>query len=138
MSGVAVEDEQGRGEGRRHESSGRTPPGEALRVLVSFSSRYASYGEALFAGIKGARPGMRTYLVPFEEAGEAAARLRPHLIISDGAVVAPGAAKARVAAEPTEPSTMRVSGVVRTVVNPSFDDLLAFVDEVARAAGAGL
>ncbi len=28
---------------------------------------------------------------------------------------------------------MRAGGVVRTVVNPTFDDLLAFVDKVGRA-----
>jgi hypothetical protein len=57
------------------------------------------------------------------------------LFISDGAVPAPGAAKARLSAEPTEPSRMRAEGVVRRIVNPTFDDLLAFVDEVGRTTG---
>jgi hypothetical protein len=103
--------------------------------LISFTLGNAAYGEALFLGLGEARQGVQTHLVPFREA---VARLRPHLVISDGAVAAPGAAKARIAAEPTErtePSTMRPGGVVRTVVNPAFEYLLAFVDDVARAVG---
>lgn len=121
------------------EGSGRGPPGGgALRVLISFSPGYASYGQALLLGLRASRPGLRVRLVPLPEAGEAAARFRPHLVVSDGAVAAPGAAKARISAEPTEPSALRVGGKVRTVVNPSFEDLLAFVDEVGRAAGRDL
>ncbi|QIN81343.1 hypothetical protein GBA63_00930 [Rubrobacter tropicus] len=116
--------------------SGRDPP-DALRVLISFTPEYAAYGEAFFLGLLGSRPKAHTRLVPFREAGEAVERFQPHLVISDGAVAAPGAAKARIASEPTEPSTMRLGGVVRTVVNPSVEDLLAFVEEVAEFVGKG-
>ena len=61
-----------------------------------------------------------------------------HLVISDENIPVPQAAEVKIAAEPTEPSTMRSKGVARTVVNPSFDDLLAFLDEVARDAGTDL
>lgn len=116
--------------------SGRAPP-DVLRVLISFTPGYVAYGEAFFLGLLGSRPKAQMRLVPFREAGEAVARFQPHLVISDGVVAAPGAAKARIASEPTEPSTMRLGGVVRTVVNPSLEDLLAFVEEVAEFVGKG-
>lgn len=122
--GVQVRDDHGRG-----------PPDwpGTFSVLVSFTPAYAAYGEALLRGLRDSRPDLRVDFGPLPRAAEAAARLRPHLIISDGAVAAPGTAKVKLSAEPTEPSTMRLKGVVRTVVNPTFDDLLAFVHEVERA-----
>lgn len=105
-----------------------------MRVLISFTPQYASYGGALFAGLHHSRPGLQTRLVPFGEAGEAAARDRPNLVVSDGTFAAPGAAEARISAEPAWPSEMRLGGTVRKVVNPTFEDLLRFVDEVGRSA----
>lgn len=130
MTGVRVEE----GRGARPGGSGRAPPGNggALRVLISFSPGYAAYGATIARGLRVSRPHLRTRLAPLRNAGGASRRFGPHLVISDGAVRAPGAAKARISAEPREPSTMRVGGMVRTVVNPSFDDLLRFVDEVER------
>ena len=110
---------------------GRGPPAGAGGpcVLVSFTPGYAVYGDALCRQPRASRPGLRIELAPFPRAAEAAARLHPRVVISDEAVPAPGAAKVRLSAEPAEPSTMRAGGVVRTVVNPTLDDLLAFVDE---------
>ncbi len=104
-------------------------------MLVSFAPRFAIYGDALCRELRRARPGLRVQVAPPTEAAEAAERLGPHLVVSDGPVRAPGAAKARISADPTEPSTMRLKGEVRRVVNPTFDDLLAFVDEVAGSVG---
>ena len=114
--------------------SGRAPPG-ALRVLVSFTTDYAAYGEAIFLGLREARPGLLLRLASYEEAEGVVARFRPHLVVSDGDIAVPVAASVRIPAEPTEPSTMRLGETVRTVVNPSLEDLLAFVDDVVEAVG---
>lgn len=113
--------------------SGQAPPGVsgALRVLISFSPKYASYGEAILLGLRRSRAGLRAYLVTPARAAEAV-RPRFHLVISDGDVAVAGAATVKLSAEPTGPSAMRIGGTVREVVNPSFDNLLAFVDEVGR------
>ena len=117
--------------------AGRAPPGGALRVLISFSPRYATYGDALARGLRYSRPRLRAYLVPSGDVVAAVARVRPHLIVSDEDVAAVGAAVLRISSEPTEPSMMRVGETAIEVVNPSFGDLLAFVDEVERSVGAG-
>lgn len=113
--------------------SGQAPPGVsgALRVLISFSPKYASYGEAILLDLRRSRLGLRAYLVTSEGADEAV-RPRPHLVISDGDVAVAGAVTVKLSAEPTGPSAMRIGGTVREVVNPTLDDLLAFVDEVVR------
>ena len=81
--------------------------GGALRVPISFTREYAPYGGALCTDLRGSRPGLQIRLVPSGKAGGAAARHRPHLVVSDGTFATPGTATARIFAEPARPSEMR-------------------------------
>jgi hypothetical protein len=58
--------------------------------LVSFTPRYAIYGDALCRELHASRPNLSVELAPFPDVADTAARLRPQLVVSDGVVPAPG------------------------------------------------
>ena len=110
-----------------------------MLILVSFDEHHRVYGDAIARAIGHLRPGLE---VSVAEAGAfvgEVSRLRPEVVISDqpkayGPTVAGGtaggaAAWVEIPTGPDPVSRICVAGRCRRSPNPSFDELLAVVDE---------
>lgn len=108
-----------------------------MRVLVSFDEHHRAYGDAIARAIGYSRPRLD---VSVAEAGAFAgevSRLRPEVVISDQPK-ADGLRDAAWVEIPTGPdpvSRICVGGRWRRLPNPSFDELLAVVDEAESLTG---
>lgn len=73
-----------------------------------------------------------------EEVDELLGPPGPHLIITDRPgeeIGVGGAARLEISTDPRKPSRFSVENRLREVSNPSLDEILALVDEVARLVG---
>jgi hypothetical protein len=116
-----------------------------MRVLVSFDERHRAYGDAIARAIGYSRPRLE---VSVAEAGAFAgevSRLRPEVVISDqpkadglrdaGGTAGGAAAWVEIPTGPDPVSRICVGGRYRRSPNPSFDELLAVVDEAESLTG---
>lgn len=107
-----------------------------MRVLVSFQESHYSYGEAIARALEHLRPSLEVSVAGSEALAEEVSRLRPDVVISDrpkgaGAV----AAWVQIPTDLDPMSSICVGGGCRRSQNPSFDELLAVVDEADSLPG---
>ncbi len=110
-----------------------------MRVLMSVERRHRTYGEAIAEAIGALRPRLQVTVVTPESFEEELTRLGPEVVVSDRPdPVGPDGALAWVEffANTDRPSKVRVGGRRREIVNPSFIELLAVVDEAWELARA--
>ena len=106
-----------------------------MRVLVCFDGHHHAYGDAIARAIACSRPRLGVSVTRSEAFAAEVSRLRPDVVISDRPKAdRPGAAGGAAAwvEIPTSPdpvSRICVGGRCRRSPNPSFDELLAVVDE---------
>ena len=101
-----------------------------MKVLVSFRKSHYSYGEAIGRALEHLRPRLEVSVAGSEELAEEVSRLRPDLVISDrpkGADIIADWVEIPTDVYPV--SRICVGGRCRRSRNPSFDELLAVVDE---------
>jgi hypothetical protein len=104
-----------------------------MRILISYEDGYRVYGDALRRAIRGLRPDADVVSSRLAEIGEHLETFAPHLVVSSSPnTVDPGgrAAWYRLSPEPGEPSEACLSGRRSHRPNPSFEELLSFIDEV--------
>jgi hypothetical protein len=112
---------------------------EQMRLLMSVARRHRTYGEAVAEAIGALRPRLQVTVVAPESFEEELTRLGPEVVVSDRPDPAgPDDALAWVEffADSDHPSKVRVGGRRREIVNPSFIELLAVVDEAWELARA--
>ncbi len=110
-----------------------------MRVLISVERRHRSYGEALAEAVGALRPGLKVLVVAPESFEEELRRLRPELVVCDRPDPAgPGDTLAWVESvgDAERPTKVRVGGRRREIIDPSFIELLAVVDEAWMLARA--
>ncbi len=110
-----------------------------MRVLMSVERRHRTYGEAIAEAIGALRPRLQVSVVTPESFEEELTRLRPEVVVCDRPD--PAGSDAALAwveffADDDRPSDVRVGGHRREIVNPSFIELLAVVDEAWMLARA--
>ncbi len=110
-----------------------------MRVLMSVERRHRTYGEAIAEAIGALRPRLRVSVVVPENFEEELTRLRPEVVVCDRPdPVGPDDTLAWVEffVDPDRPSEVRVGGRRREIMNRSFIELLAVVDEAWTLARA--
>jgi len=104
-----------------------------MRVLMSVEKKHRAYSEAVAEAIGALRPHLQVSVADPERFDEELARLEPELVLCDRPDPAkPGETLAWVAflVDADGSATVRVGGRRREILNPSFIELLAIVDEV--------
>ncbi len=103
-----------------------------MRVLMSVQKRHRAYGEAIAEAIGALRPHLQVSLAAPERFEAELRRLTPELVLCDR----PDPAKPEETLAWVEflvgadrPATVRVGGRRRELLDPSFIELLAIVDE---------
>jgi hypothetical protein len=113
----------------RHASRGGT---EQMRVLLSVERRHSAYGEALAEAIGALRPRLEVALASPEEFEQELGRLGPELVVCgrpEPAGFSGALAWVELLVDADRPTKVRVGGHRREVINPSFIELVAVVDE---------
>lgn len=104
-----------------------------MRILVSFDKHHHAYGDAIARAIKHTRPRLDVSVARSEAFAVEVSRLRPDVVISDRAKnEGKAAAWVEIPTDPDPVSRICVGGRCRRSRNPSFDELLAVVDEAGR------
>ena len=110
-----------------------------MRVLMSLERRNRTYGEAIAEAIGALRPRLQVSVAAPETFEEELTHLRPEVVVCDR----PDSAGADDTLAWVEffvgtgrPSAVRVGGRRREIVDPSFIELLAVVDEAWTLARA--
>ncbi|MGH3147759.1 MAG: hypothetical protein ACRDTR_18350 [Rubrobacter sp.] len=104
-----------------------------MRVLVSFGRRYAVYGDVVADALRLSVEALTAEVVVPEELDVVVASFEPHLIIADRAPKLDGAVGwVSLPVETGRSATFSIAGELRASFNPSFEDLLALVEEVRR------
>jgi len=104
-----------------------------MRVLMSVEKRHRAYGEAVAEAIGALRPHLKVSVADPERFEEELARLGPELVLCDRPDPEKSGETLAWVASPVDadrPTTVRVGGRRREILNPSFIELLAIVDEV--------
>src|SRR5919112_4676298 len=104
-----------------------------MRILISYEDSYHVYSDALERAIRGLRPEVEVAACNLAEIAEQLESFDPHLVVSSSPnTVDPGgrAAWYRLSPEPGEPSEACLSERRSHRPNPSFEELLSFIDEV--------
>ena len=110
-----------------------------MRVLISMGRRHRTYGEAIAEAFGTLRSRLQISVVKPESFEEELAHLRPEVVVCDRPDPAgsdEALAWVEFFADDERPSEVRVGGHRRELVNPSFIELLAVVDEAWTLAGA--
>ena len=110
-----------------------------MRVLMSVEKRHRAYGQAIAEAIGALRPHLKVSVAAPESFEEELARLRPELVVCnrpDPAGPDETFAWVEFLVDSDRPATVRVGGRRRELINPSFIELLAIVDEVRTLADA--
>lgn len=109
------------------------------RVLVALEDEYRAYREVLAAGVQTMRPDTRVATTVPSSLEKEVARFDPQVIICSG----PDTADARsvtawieISTDPSRPTMVRLEGGRFEQTNPTFDALLAIVDEAGRLTQA--
>jgi hypothetical protein len=110
-----------------------------MRVLMSAERRHRTYGEAIAEAIGALRPRLQVSVVDSENFEEELTRLRPEVVVCDrpdpaGSDDTLAWVEFFVGAD--RPSAVRVGGRWREIMDPSFIELLAIVDEAWTHARA--
>lgn len=103
-----------------------------MRVLLSVGRRHSAYGEALAEVIRALRPHLMVSLASPEVLELELARLGPELVVCgspEPAGTSGALAWVEFYVDADRPTKVRVAGHRREVVDPSFIELLAVVDE---------
>lgn len=107
-----------------------------VRVLVSFDSHHHAYGDAIARAIEDYRPHLDVSVARSQVFAAELSRLRPDVVISDRPKNAgKAAAWVEIPTDPDPVSRICVGGRCRRSRNPSFDELLAIVDEAEGLSG---
>lgn len=107
-----------------------------MRVLVSFDRNHYAYGDALARAIEYSRPQFDVSVAGSEAFAAELSRLHPEVVISDRPKAAgQAAAWVELTTDPDPVSRICVGGRCRRSRNPSFDELLAIVDEAEGLSG---
>jgi hypothetical protein len=110
-----------------------------MRVLVSVGRRHHTYGKAIAEAIGALRPRLQVSVAAPESFEEELTRLRPEVVVCDRPdPVGPDGTLAWVEffVDADRPSEFRVGGRRREIIDPSFIELLAVVDEAWTLARA--
>lgn len=114
------------------------PEGARISVLVAFGRRHYCYGAALAHAIRSLRPLANVALSRLERADGLLAAPGPQLVITDqpeDVVGASAPARLEISTDPREPSRFSAESLTRELSNPTLEEVLAVVDEVALLAG---
>lgn len=107
-----------------------------MRVLVSFDRNHHAYGDAIAQAIGYSRPRLDVSVARPQSFTAELSRLCPDVVISDRPKDAgKAAAWVEIPADPDPVSRICVGGRCRRSRNPSFDELLAVVDEAEGLSG---
>lgn len=107
-----------------------------MRILVSFETHHHAYGDAIARAIQYTRPRLDVSITRSEAFALEVSRLRPDIVISDRPKdEGKAAAWVEIPTDPDPVSRICVGGRCRRLRNPSFDELLAVVDEAERLSG---
>lgn len=116
-----------------------------MRVLVSFDEHHRAYGDAIARAIGYSRPRLEVSVAETGAFAGEVSRLRPEVVISDqpkadglrdaGGTAGGAAAWVEIPTGPDPVSRICVGGRCRRSPNPSFDELLAVVDEAESLTG---
>jgi len=107
--------------------------------LVALEDEYRAYREVLAAGVQSMRPGARVATTVPASLEEEVARFDPQVIIcSSPGVEDAGNATTwiELSTDPSRPTVVRLGKRRFEQTNPTFDALLAIVDEAGRLAEA--
>jgi hypothetical protein len=111
-----------------------------MRILISYEESYHVYSDALERAIRGLHPDADVAVCSLAEIGEQVESFNPHLVVSSGPnTVDPGgrAAWYKLSPKPHEPSEACLGGRRWRRLNPPFEDLLSFIDEVKTLVRSG-
>ena len=111
-----------------------------MRILISYEESHRVYGDALERTLRGLRPGAEVAGCGLGSLGRRVKSFDPDLVVSSRPnTVDPGgrAAWYKLSHEPDEPSEACLGGQRWRKLNPSFGDLLSFIDEVETRVGSG-
>ena len=112
---------------------------EQMRVLMSVERRPRVYGEAIAEAIGALRPRLQVSVAAPESFEEELTRLRPEVVVCDRPDPAESddaLAWVEFFVDADRPSEVRVGSRRREIMNPSFIELLAVVDEAWTLARA--
>ena len=106
-----------------------------IRIIVSFEHEFHAYQETLAVAIRILRPDVEVMTVNPEEVAGAAKRFRPDVVIGsplDELEVGGVPAWVELSLDPSRASRLNVNGYYSEMVNPTLDNLLLVIEEVAR------
>ena len=102
------------------------------RILVALEDEYRAYREVLAAGIQAMRHGAEVVTTVTSSLKEEVARFDPQVIICDGPSilsVGDAATWVKLSLDPSRPTVVHLGGHRFEQSNPTFDALLAIIDE---------
>ncbi len=107
--------------------------------MVALEDEYRAYREVLAAGVKSMRPGAQVATAVLVSLEEEVARFDPQVIICSSPCTADAGNEItwiEVSTDPSRPAVVNLGGRCFEYSNPTFDALLAIVDEAERLAAA--
>lgn len=110
-----------------------------MRVLVALEDEFRAYREVLAAGVQAMRPDIRVATTVPSSVGKEVARFHPQVVICSGqgtADVRSVIAWIEISTDPSRPTVVRLKERRFEQTNPTFDALLAIIDEARRLASA--
>ena len=111
-----------------------------IRIIVSFEEGFRAYQGALTAVIKILRPDAEVMTVEPEKIDGAARRFPPDIVIGnrfEGADLECVPAWVELSLDPTQWTRIKVNGDYSEIINPTLDELLVIIDEVAQLPRRG-
>lgn len=106
-----------------------------IKIIVSFDDEYRAYQGTLAAAIRILRPGAEVMTVEPEKVSRVVQRFGPDIVIgsrSENGDLDAVRAWIELALDPTRSTKVRVDGQYSEVVNPTLDNLLVIIEEVAQ------
>ena len=106
-----------------------------IRILVAFEEDYRAYRDALSAAVKILRPDVEVMTVEPGKVAGAARRFAPDIVIGNGfeeADLEGVAAWVELPVNPTRSTRVNIDGDYSEMVNPTLDELLVAIEEVAQ------
>ncbi len=111
-----------------------------MRILISYEESYLLYSDTLERALAGLRPDAEVAACRLRVLGEQVESFNSHLVVSSrkNSVDPVGrAAWYRLSPEPDKPSEACLGGRRWQRLNPTLEDLLSFIDEVAALVRSG-
>ncbi len=105
-----------------------------IRILISFEQGFHAYQDTLAVAIGILRPDVEVMTVKPEEVAGATRRLRPDVVIGsplDEVDVGGVPAWVELSLDPSRASRVNVNASYSEMVNPTLDELLVVIEEVA-------